>query len=67
MTLEVAAWLIARADLFTNFDVTANCACFSPDSFPVLGVDSEHGGYPRCQIGEATVIADFAIAEQPGE
>jgi hypothetical protein len=36
-----------------------------PCRFPALRVDPQHGGHPRCQVYEATVIADFAIAKQP--
>ena len=36
-------------------------------SFPVLGVDPKCGARPSGQIDEAAVIADFAIAKQPGQ
>ena len=38
-----------------------------PGSFPVLRVDLQHGSYPRCQVDEAPMIADFPVTKQPGE
>ena len=37
----------------------------SSRSFPALRVDLEHRGRPCCQIDEAAMIADFAVAKQP--
>ncbi len=40
---------------------------YFPGPLPTLRVDAQDGSAARCQVDEAAMMADFAVAKQPGQ